>query len=75
MDYEAPVEHNPEYANVKSWSVVYTCRCGQWISVHTEARYVRNTCPSCKTVWEVSPSICDSTPYAVEKHGQPEDAP
>jgi hypothetical protein len=67
MDYVAPPEHNTEFATVKRWAVLYTCPHRQESSISTEGRYVRQTCRSCGTVWETSPSFCDSTPYTVEK--------
>lgn len=63
MDYEAPKEHNPEYANVSRWSLHYTCRCGQDSFISTEARYIRQTCRDCGAVWEIAPSLTDATPY------------
>lgn len=75
MDYEAPPEHNSDFANVKRWSVHYQCRCGMESSIYKEdgTRYVRQTCRKCGTVWEVSPSICDSTPYTIEKSADPQE--
>lgn len=64
---EAPPEHNEEFATVTTWSMQITCRCGQESSIFTDARYVRKACIQCGTVWELAPSVCDSTPYTVEK--------